>query len=626
VAETVKNILIKYDLLYKIDIHFANYCCKLAATEDEQLWLLVALVSYFANQGDSALSIDAINHKNIYEIFNLDRGNGAVSDSASTELIATVINISLDELLQYDTVIGAPNSLVPLLFDNELFYLNRFYQYENTVANFIKNRITGCADIGAMKDELNRLFPDNFTPVSTTKQLVNWQKIAAILALKSKFAVISGGPGTGKTTTVGKILALLLKQNQDLIIKMVAPTGKAADRLNESIRNFKQRNKLEIDELIMNAIPETAETIHRFIGINSRKPKYDKYSPAPIDILLIDEASMVSLPLFAKTFEALPEHCRVILLGDKDQLMAVENGNVLKDITDSEKLNAFSEDFVKTVMAMTEQQVKLKTVKTAALIDDAAVQLEYSWRFKDSIGIGELSRAVNSAAKHTLSNELLCLFKQYESLNLLPITQPTEIVTFIAKFCKEHLIEYKKALAVGEIKPILNALTKFRLLCAVNDGPFGVNEINQLIENGLFANHTPTAFYHGRPILITANDYKLNLMNGDVGVLLENEQGELKACFADIDNNIRAFNPASLGEHRTAFAISIHKSQGSEFDNIFIIMPNKVSPLLTKELIYTAITRAKKNCTIIASPEIFYQAAITRMQRQSGLKKKLMIS
>lgn len=618
----LKELLIQHSLLSEIDIHFANYICESADPAAISLWLLAAFVSYFSNQGDSAFALHTVNHKTLDEIFNLkELGEGTENATVLNSIAGIrITGLAKAELLKYNSVIGQPSELKPIIFADELFYLNRFYQYETTVTEFIKTRVNDYNDIAMLKKELNELFPDNFTPVTNN---INWQKVAAIVALRSKFAVISGGPGTGKTTTVGKILTLLLKQQPDLIIKMVAPTGKAADRLNESIRNFKSQLGHGIAHEIIANLPETAETIHRFLGINSRKPRYDKYRPAPIDLLLIDEASMVSLPLFAKTFEALPKRCRVILLGDKDQLMAVENGNVLQDITDSEALKAFSPKFVKLVAELTYGQIKLDTVTTPALIDDVAVQLKYSWRFRDSIGIGELSRAVNAADEHTTVDALLSLFDRYADLSFQPIAQPEMLETFIVEFCEKHLADYKANLQDSNINRILNSLAQFRILCAVNDGAFGVNEINRQIEHKLFNNRLPNAFYHGRPILITANDYRLGLMNGDVGIIIENAQGELKAYFTDSDNRLREFNPASLGEHRTAFAISIHKSQGSEFENVFIILPDRMNKILTKELVYTAITRAKRSCTMIATPNIFYQAVIASMQRQSGLKGKL---
>jgi exodeoxyribonuclease V alpha subunit len=623
----VKELLKNNNLLEQIDIHFADYICELQDVEDHELWLLAAFTSYFANQGDSAFSLSRINGRQLCEIFDLKEKEND-EDKKGFDIIAGTIMPTLDhkKLLPYKKVIGAPGELKPLVFEGELFFLNRFFQYEQTVANFVIKRASNHRDISDMKSQIDNLFLENF--VATIKsQIINWQKVAAIMAIRSDFSIISGGPGTGKTTTVGKILTLLLEKEPGLVIKMVAPTGKAAERLNESIKLFKQQWGTKIEPEILDAIPETAQTIHRFLGINAYKLYYDKYSPAPIDILVIDEASMVSLPLFAKTFDALPDHCRVILLGDKDQLMAVENGNVLKDMTDADTLNAFSLDFVDTVADMTDQEIELEVIKTPTFIDDDVIQLEYSWRFHDSSGIGILSRTVNAADESTPQEELLDLFPKYSDIKLEAITDEKGIKEFIIKFCKDHLTGYKEALAKGNIAEIIEALAKFRVLCAVNDGPFGVNEINPLIEKALFPDRNSTLFYHGRPILITQNDYRLNLVNGDVGIIikenLSDDNSELKAFFPAADGTFREFNPASLGEHRTAFTISIHKSQGSEFENVYIILPDEGNRILTKELIYTAITRAKENCTIIASPEILCQAARKRMVRISGLKEKL---
>lgn len=610
----------------QIDIHFADYICQVQdSSSSENLWLLAALVSYFANEGDSAFSIERVRGRTLKDIFDTKDTDNFEDNAPFDEKMTTLEEA---ELLKNDLAIGEPGELKPIIFDGVLFYLNRFNQYEETVADFIKNHARNHDDVTCMEKEINELFKNNY--IENTDH-INWQKIAAIMALRSGFSIISGGPGTGKTHTVGKILTLLIEKNPETRIKMVAPTGKAADRLNESIKKFKnnekknakQEEREEINSDVLDKIPESAETIHKFIGINSYKLKYDKYSPAPIDVLVIDEASMVSLPLFAKTFEAISKECRVILLGDKDQLMAVENGNVLKDMTDSETLNSFSSDFVHCVAKLTNNELKLPITATPTLMEDAAIQLEHSYRFDEKSGIGHLSNAVNLADENTTQEELLALFDKYPDIEILHESTKEDIKKYIRLFCKEHLKEYKKALDAGDVRGIMASLAKFRILCAVNDGPFGVNEINELIEQTLLKKKSADSFYHGRPVLITTNDYKLGLMNGDIGIIIEDGDKELKAYFPGSDDTFREFNPASLGDHKTAFTISIHKSQGSEYENVFIILPPEENKILTKELIYTAITRASGKCTVISSHKIFHKAAITKMRRQSGLKSKI---
>ena len=596
------NSLKRSGLFQDIDLHFADYISKLSDDDNLNLWLIAAFVSYYANHGHSAFDTDSVSEKKAIDIFDIDENN-----ENSNILFPKLI---LSE--QYNNGIGKGDELKPLIFENGYYYLNKYYKNEVIISDFIKNRTKKIDNIQNMKNDINQFFKNNIVG-----GFVNWQKVAAILALRAKFAIISGGPGTGKTTTVGKVLALLVKHNPKLRIKLVAPTGKASDRLNESIKNFKEQSS-GIDKYILDKIPESAETIHKFLGINSRQLKYDKYTKAPIDLLLIDEASMVSLPIFAKTFEALSNDCRVILLGDKDQLMAVENGNVLKDITDLKNLNSFSAQFANVINDITDNQLRLDISKSPQLITDCVVQLEHSYRFNSQSGIGELSKFVNNANQVNTESELVNLFNEFDDINI----EDLDIKSFVKNICKANLLEYMESLKEMNIAKSLDALSKNRVLCALNESEYGVKNLNLMIEQLLFSESKKNDFYHGRPILITENDYKLNLMNGDVGIILR-DNNDLNACFRGNNGEFRKINPANLGEYTTAFAISIHKSQGSEFDNVFIVLPKKDNKILTKELIYTAITRAKKKCNIISSTSLFFKSSIKRMHRQSGLSSRM---
>jgi len=228
-------------LFHDIDIHFADYICRLENEQDNNLWFIAAFVSYFSCTGHSAFSTQSVSSRTCYEVFDIDQ------DDENASLIIPDLN----ENANWPNAVGKPGELKPIIFENSLFYLNRYHQYEQIVSNFIKERSTSFVDVKTMKDDINSLFKENTVNDNTP----NWQKVAAIMALRSKFAVISGGPGTGKTTTVGKVLALLLKNNMDLRIKLVAPTGKAADRLNESIRNFKAQNNKKLRYRLTLGIP-----------------------------------------------------------------------------------------------------------------------------------------------------------------------------------------------------------------------------------------------------------------------------------------------------------------------------------------------------------------------------------
>lgn len=618
----IRRILTANALLNDIDIQFAEYICRKQGVDDSQLWLLTAMISFSANRGDSAFDPSSVSGKSLAELFNkaISTDSDAETDPESLSEDITFPEFDIQSLLTNSRVIGTSDKEVPIIFDSGLFFLNKFFNYEQAVIHFIKPRVGQPKKVKpSLKQKLNELFPENHVD-----GYVNWQKVAAILAICNDFLVISGGPGTGKTTTSGKILALLLEENPNLRIKMVAPTGKAADRLNESMGRFKASYASQLSPEIIAAIPEDAETIHRFTGIYMDTPKYNELSPAPVDLLLIDEASMVSLPLFAATFRSLKSDCKVILLGDKDQLMAVENGNVLNDITSIQKGNSFSANFAATVKEMTDSAISLEVASSEnSHFADIAVQLEHSWRFDQHSGIGELSRVVNQATEQTDEEEIFSLFDKYTDIKFEDIQNISNVESYISDICSGQLQAYIDAVQSHDIDAVFEQLSKFRILCAVNNSPFGVNETNAAIERKLFPK-TVSVFYHGKAIMITRNDHRLGLSNGDVGVILEEVPGKLKAYFPGTDGELRYFTPSSLDAYTTAFAISIHKSQGSEFDNIVIMLPNEESPLLRKELIYTAITRAKKSCTIVASRKMLHRAATSKMERQSGIRNKIL--
>ncbi len=620
-----KDTLIQSGLLNEIDIVFADYICSKQEQETLQLWMLAAMLSYSVNNGDSAFDSESISGCSLADVFNIPTP-GKESSKQDRERYNTLsekkfITFNNEELLKYSEVIGFSGDSKPIIFNCNLFFLNKFDNYENIVANFIKERIQHNKKIAPqMTTKINDLFP-----VNSDAYAINWQKVAAILAIKNDFLVISGGPGTGKTTTSGQILTLLLEDDPNLIINMVAPTGKAADRLSESIRKFKTQYQDQLPDSILGKIPEKAETIHKFLGIAMSTPKYSEFAPAPTDLLLIDEASMVSLPLYAATFKALKQTCKVILLGDKDQLMAVENGNVLNDITSAEHLNRFSANFAKSIATITDNALTVEIAKDSKNpMEDVAVQLEHSWRFDQNSGIGHLSRLLNSATTATKSDEISSLIDRFEDVNLVSINCKDALSEYISNLCTTTLNKYTEAVESNDIDAVFQQLSQFRILCALNNTPFGVHQINSKIEQELFPDTATATFYHGQPIMITKNDYRLKLSNGDVGVIFQDlESGELKAFFQASDDDFRKLTPSSMDEYTTAFAISIHKSQGSEFNNVYIILPPEKNPILTKELIYTAVTRAKEQCTVIASPKILYHCAITKMHRTSGLQQKL---
>ncbi|NBN02593.1 MULTISPECIES: exodeoxyribonuclease V subunit alpha [Proteus] len=530
----------------------------------------------------------------------------------------------------------------PIILDNEYLYLQRMWSYEEKVAQFFR-REQAIVDIdeNELIKVLNQLFP-----ATKENQETNWQKVAASVAITSPISIISGGPGTGKTTTVAKILAafVMLTSNEKPIIQLAAPTGKAAARLTESLGNALAQLNLSEEE--NKWMPKQAQTIHRLLGAQpeSQQVRYHKDNPLQLDILVVDEASMVDLPMMARLIDALPLKCHVIFLGDKDQLASVEAGAVLGDICRFSE-DGFSQKRFDQINHLTQGELVKSTdiipvsQTPVSVVSDSLCLLRKSYRFGEDSGIGQLAFAVNKGQTKTA----ITLLKKAEiSPQQLEIVLEPQDVSFIALESKESYLlmiqdavnAYREYLTLVSQKAspdiILNAFNQYRLLCARREGPFGVSGLNDRIEMLLHRQRLirrPTNSYQsdyiGRPIMIQRNDSTLGLFNGDIGIMLNNDEGEMKAFFQLPDGKLKAIQPSRLPQHETAYVMTVHKSQGSEFTHTALVLPDKFSPVVSRELLYTALTRAKKKLSLYASESMVRMAIQTRIQRQSGLIDKL---
>jgi len=466
----------------------------------------------------------------------------------------------------------------------------------------------------------------------TDKQRCDWQKISAALALTSSRCVISGGPGTGKTTTVVKLLALLLKDQPDLIIKMVAPTGKAAARLTESISNAIV--DLNLDKTIQQLIPKDASTIHRLLGVrnNSAHFRHNQDNPLILDLLLVDEASMVDLPMMAKLLSALPDNARLILLGDKDQLASVEAGAVLGDIC-SFIDSGYSQPKAKKLAQLTGFDCLLNQHHEGPVsVGDNLCLLQKSYRFDQFSGIGYLASAVNKGG--VTASKLLALCEQYDDLNYYSNQQQSEMVfeQLVVSGYGEYLsnIEIINQDNRLRAKRLLQQFNNFKILCATREQEWGVEKLNSRCEKilekaKLLRTHSEMTqnWYVGRPIMVTENSYHLGLFNGDIGLCLENENGQLRVFFVMPDGSVADFQPSRLPTHQTVFAMTVHKSQGSEFKHTLLALPDYALPVMNRELIYTGITRAKKQLTLIADLALVASSVRNRATRNSRLTERL---
>ncbi len=470
------------------------------------------------------------------------------------------------------------------------------------------------------------------------EQRCDWQKVSAALALSSARCVISGGPGTGKTTTVTKLLALLLKVKPDLLIKMVAPTGKAAARLSESISHA--LTELNLADELKAKIPTEASTIHRLLGVkaNSNHFRHDQHKQLHLDLLLVDEASMVDLSLMAKLLMALPEHARLILLGDKDQLASVEAGAVLGDICHFIE-SGYSCEKAQQLAELTGFTSLLQKQYAPEGMADNLCLLRKSYRFDQYSGIGYLAKAVNSGQAG--SKKILQLCSDYSDLSYFANNEPG--FAELDKLILEGYTPYLSSLAVitennrDHAKQLLKTFNQFKVLCATRQGQWGVAEINKrceriLIKAGLINKQSVPAesdynsWYPGRPVMITQNNYHLGLYNGDIGICLFNEDKQLRVYFQMADGSIADFQSSRLPSFETVFAMTVHKSQGSEFAHTVLALPENPLPVVTRELIYTGITRAKKRLTLFADLRLMANAAKLRTQRASRLVERLQVT
>jgi exodeoxyribonuclease V alpha subunit len=525
--------------------------------------------------------------------------------------------------LRETSVVGKPGEFTPLVLDaTDRLYLHRYWDYETRLATAIRRRVA--SDDGLAVDEnkvaelLRRLFPDEL-PGET-----NWQKVAAFTALSRRFCVISGGPGTGKTRTVVMLLALLLElvEERPLRIALAAPTDKAAARLQESLRKLK--SALPCSDSVKSRLPEESFTLHRLLGSrpDSAFFKHHLGNLLPFDVVIIDEASMVDLALMTKLVEAVPPDARLILLGDRDQLASVEAGSVLGDICDAAGANRFTPAFADFALRVTGQTLPMLAGAVPSLAD-CVVQLERNYRFGSTNGLLALSRAVNSGDA-SAAMELLLSAASGAAIASRPLPARSQLK---ATLRDQVIAGFSPVLDATDAAAALAALAQFRILCALREGPFGVSGLNRFIEEILREAGTipeQGLWYRGRPVMVTRNDYSLELFNGDVGVLWPDPvSGQPRAWFADAKAGVRAVLPLRLPEHETAFAMTVHKSQGSEFAEVLLLLPDRPSPVLSRELIYTGLTRASKRAEVWFTDPMLREALAQSATRTSGLQDQL---
>ncbi|ADA79025.1 exodeoxyribonuclease V subunit alpha [Francisella tularensis] len=551
---------------------------------NEILFHILMKLMHVYSHGHSCLKIADISNKTIFASEQSNQSDAKVGfKMPSSDKIASIL-----DNLNYDNL--------PIYFAKQYdsLYIKRLWNYENEIANFIKLKtIQNTQKDNRIEEVVDKLFE----PAGE----INWQKQAVIKSLNYNFSIISGGPGTGKTTTVAKLLLAIqmLNQNQQRIA-LLAPTGKAAQRMTESLKNtlatvipsslttestiqkndiFKQvQDELNSVAQYLNNLE--AQTIHRFLGLrpNSTYVKYNQQSKAPFDVIIVDEASMLDMNIFIKLIRAVADNTKLILIGDTNQLPSVEAGSLLANFT-HDKYGSI-------------------TPYTTLLIKNYRSQ-----QYINNLAASVLKGDVNIDSQQ---NENI----KFHSLRNLDI------------YLREYAKRYSQLEKCRDYKEALTELNKFRILVANKNLEIGTDKLNQKIEK--FMSKPIDSNYKGKLIMITQNSYSLGLFNGDVGIMWPDDTGKLRAYFDGKD--AKAFSLNMLPKYESVYAMTIHKTQGSEFDEIVIILPAEDNEALSKQLLYTAITRAKYKLTIISEQSSLRDIAQKDIKRNSNISELVSLS
>ncbi len=684
-----------------LDVGFARLIRELSEEQGEEpdplVLLLAALTSHQVGRGHVCIDLgnllaDAVQtlslppEESSYQPPK-DTDTSETHQPEPAELLALVTLSECLALLGASCAVSDGSHTTPLVLNDTRLYLRRFWRYEQCIAEGIRQRLTLPSSLADPESGPARTLSRALDQLFQSSEAVDYQKLACALAARNRFAVITGGPGTGKTTTVVNLLAALQavagespdRAGRKYRIRLAAPTGKAAARLNESIGGAVSR--LPLADLPGNVeladIPTRVTTLHRLLGSrpDTRRFRHNRDNPLLVDILVIDEASMVDVDLMASVFDALPTNAQLILLGDKDQLASVDAGAVLGELCQRAFQAHYTPQTAQWLATMTGSRLPESLVdESGQPLDQAVAMLRKSYRFREDSGIRAFAEAVNTNAldramvrriRETAFDDVILLsgprgkpdsedtlelvcrhaitgspeaFRnagQGRQVNDKPLPPPVGYRHYLEQLQNHGLDENSSrgdwdAMAAE----LLEAFSDFQVLCALRKGPWGVVGLNDRIARQLLAEKLiPRAegWYEGRPVLITGNDYNLGLMNGDIGITVSvpwdrTETGEprytLRVAFpsSDTPGGIRWISPSRLQQLETVYAMTVHKSQGSEFNHTCLVLPDRLSPVLTKELVYTGITRARNWFSLIAShSQVLEDAVAQQVTRASGL-------
>jgi exodeoxyribonuclease V alpha subunit len=605
-ADGLLAVFNRAGVLGAADVHVARRLHRLGGEDDERVLLAAALVVRAVRQGSVCLDVATAADTTAVD------GVSAADVAALPwpEPGAWVDAVRASPLVAAGETGPADR---PLRWVDGLLYLDRYWRQERVIAGYVDaataQPATAAPDAEALRGSLARLFPG---------ERPDRQRLAAVVAAHRRLSILAGGPGTGKTTTVAKILAVLQDQAAGgLRVALAAPTGKAAARLQEAA-NAAAASLPAQDQQRLGALK--ASTLHRLLGFKPGARTrfwHDRDNRLPYDVVVVDEASMVSLTMMSRLVEALRPTCRLVLVGDPDQLASVEVGAVLGDLAERPAVPAAGQAAPVEALAP-DDLADLSPPERDRALTAGVVRLSHVYRFSEEIQ--ELADAIRSGRPESVLDVVGRDHPTIEFLEADPATT-TDLGGLHADVVSagEAMV---RAARSGDAEAALAALERHRLLCGHREGPHGVARWGSLAEEWLAeaieGYGREGLWYVGRPLLVTANDYQLRLFNGDSGVVVDVD-GHPRAAFRR-DGVVTTLPTSRLSDVQTVHAMSVHRSQGSQFDRVTVVLPPAESPLLTRELFYTAVTRAKEHVRIIGTTEALAAAVERPIVRASGLR------